>query len=102
VRPGLTGGDERHLLAAVEAPRLDAGDHLGRLHLERRRDLHRQVVLVDEVEVLVDAAHTRAAGENRLPGGGDVTAERGGRPHPGDDDLDAGIGSGGAHWFFAM
>ena len=36
VGPGLAGGDQRDLLAAVEPAGLDPGEHLGRLDRERR------------------------------------------------------------------
>ena len=87
VRPRLLGGDERHLLAAVQPPRLHARDHLERRHRQRGGDAHRQVEAAHPlVLVVVDAPDAGAPREHRLPGGRDVPAERGGGAEAGDDD----------------
>ncbi len=44
VLPGLAGRDDGVLAAAVEAPRLDAGEDLERLDRDRRTDVHRQLL----------------------------------------------------------
>ena len=53
-------------------------------------------------DLAVDPAHPGPAREDGFPGRGDVTAEGGGRPQTGDDDLDVGVRSSLGHWFFAM
>jgi hypothetical protein len=100
VGPRLARGDQCHLLAAVQPARLHPRDRLQRRHGQRRGDLHRQVVPGHPlVLVVVDPAHAALAGEQGLPGGRNVAAERSGGPEPGDDDLD---GAACRHWFFAM
>ena len=88
VGPGLLGGNERDLLAAIQPPRLYARDHLERRHRQGSGDAHRQVVTAHPfVLVVVDALDAGAACEHRLPGRRDVPAERGGGTQPGDDDV---------------
>ena len=91
VRPRLAGGDDRDLLAAVEAAGLDPLEDLGGLDGELRGDSRPAVRSVDPV--LGSRREPAATGQEAVPRGRHVAAERGRRPHPGDDDPLAG----GAH-----
>ena len=85
VRPGLAGGDDRHLLAPVQPAGLDPLEHLGGLHRQLRGDPHRQVEPVDPLGV--QPRHPRPPGEQGVPGRRGVPAERGRRAVPGDDNV---------------
>jgi hypothetical protein len=98
VLPRLLGGDQRHLLAAVQAPGLDARQYLRRRDRQRCGDLHRELVALHPlVLVVVDPADARAPRQHGVPGRCDVPTERGRRAEPGDDDLDL-----RRHWFLEM
>src|SRR5690606_40705958 len=104
--PGLTGGDERELLGAVEAPGLGPRDHRGRVDRGRAGELHRHRV----DPVLGEGLDARPPFEERRPGRGDISTDGRRRAEPGDDDTypvfthvellaDRGGGpSGGAAW----
>jgi hypothetical protein len=86
VRPRLPCRDDRDLLAAVHPAQLHPGQDLGRLDGQRGVEPRRQVVpLGPFVVVDLDAV---AAGDQAVPGGGDVPAQRRGRSDTGDDDFD--------------
>jgi len=72
VGPCLPRRDERNLLRPVERAGLDPVQDLGRLDRGRSRDLHRQV----HGPVRVEPSYTRPPGKQRVPGAGDVTADR--------------------------
>ena len=80
------GGDHGELRGAVEAAGLDPLEHLGRLDGDAAGDLDRQLV----GPVVVEVADAGAAGEQGLPGRGDVTADGGGGAEAGDDDAGRG------------
>ena len=85
------GGDHGELAGAVETAGLDPLEDLGRLDRDAAADLDRQLVdpVVGEVP---DAGR---AGQQGLPGGGDVPADGGGGAEAGDDYA----GRGHLMWF---
>ena len=85
------GGDDRHLLAAVQPAGADAVDLIGRVDRETGDELGR--VLLDPV--VGDPADPRPTGQQSLPGADDVATERRGGTEAGDDD----VGGGRAHGF---
>src|SRR4029453_1114083 len=91
VAPGLLGGDDGDLLAAVEATGADPVDLVGRVGGQPRDELGR--VVLDPV--VGDPADPRPPGEQCVPGAGDVAPERRGGTQSGDDD----VGDGRAHGF---
>src|SRR3954449_6509962 len=83
VGPCLPRGDERKLLRPVERAGFDPVQDLGRLDRGYSRDLHRKV----RGPVRVEPSYTRPSGQQRVPGAGDVTADRRGGTESGDDDI---------------
>ena len=85
VLPGLQGGDHRQLGGAVEPAGLDAFQDLRWVDSGLGRDLHRQI----SGPVGFDLAYAGLAGQQAVPGAGDIASERGGGSEAGDDDADA-------------
>src|SRR5581483_4709339 len=83
VPPGLQRGDQRKLLAAVEAAKPGRWQDRRRIGSGGCREPHRQ----KGGPLLVQKLRPRVAGEQAAPGGRDVTAERSGGSEAGDDDL---------------
>jgi hypothetical protein len=83
VPPGLLGGDDRHLLAAVQSPGAHAVDLIGRVDGEPCDELGR--VVLDPV--VGDPADPGPPGEQGVPGAVDVAAQGRGGTEPSDDDV---------------
>ena len=82
-RHASLGGDDRDLLAAVEAAGPDPVDLLGRVVGEPGDELGGE--LLDPV--VGDAGDPRPPGQQRVPGAGHVATERRGGAEAGDDDV---------------
>ena len=85
VRPGLEGGDQRELAGAVETAGLDPVQDVARLDRDLSRDLGAELL----GPLVLERAHSGLAGQQGLPGRGDVAADGGRGPESGDDDSSA-------------
>src|SRR5699024_9799683 len=90
VGPGLTGRDHRVLTGGVQLLGLRSWQRVQGAGGDLAGEVHGQPVGL--LPVVVQCARGGRAGQRRLPGGGDVTAERVDGAETGDGDTGAGSG----------